>query len=63
MGANLELWTYRLFKNNTIYFEEVFQESLSTTADGLTKDPVMVSAGKKAAITRQTGSYTYQEHI
>jgi predicted transport protein len=64
MGANLELWTYRLFKNDTIYFEEVFQKSLSTTADStMAKDPVMVAAGKKAAVTRQTGSYTYEEHI
>ncbi|MDA1052263.1 MAG: DUF5655 domain-containing protein [Planctomycetota bacterium] len=64
MGANLELWTYRLFKNDSIYFEEVFQKSLSTTPDAaMTKDPVMVAAGRKAAITRQTGSYTYQEHI
>ena len=27
------------------------------------KDPVMVAAGKKAAQTRQTGSYTYEAHI
>ena len=33
MGANLELWTYRLFKNDTIYFEEVFQKTLSTTTE------------------------------
>jgi predicted transport protein len=64
MGANLELWTYRLFKNDSVYFEEVFQKSLSTTPDAaITKDPVMVAAGKKAAVTRQTGSYTYQGHI
>lgn len=64
MGANLELWTYRLFRNDTIYFEEVFQKSLSTTPDPtVVKDPVMVAAGKKAAITRQTGSYTFDEHI
>ncbi len=64
MGANLELWTYRLFRNDTIYFEEVFQKALSTTPDGsMTKDPVMVAAGRKAALTRQTGAYTYDEHI
>ena len=27
------------------------------------KNPVMVSAGKKAAITRATGSYTFEEHL
>lgn len=64
MGANLELWTYRLFKNDTIYFEEVFQKTLTTTPEATTtKDPVMVAAGKKAALTRQTGTYTYQEHV
>jgi predicted transport protein len=64
MGANLELWTYRLFKNNSIYFEEVFQKTLTTTPDtSISKDPVMVAAGKKAAITRQTGSYSFEELI
>ncbi len=62
MGANLELWTYRLFKNDTIYFEEVFHKTLSTSSDGSGKDPVMVSAGKKAALTRRTGTYTYEQH-
>lgn len=63
MGASLELWTYRLFKNDSIYFEEVFQKALTTNAEPGSKDPVMVAAGKKAAATRQTGSYTYDEHI
>jgi len=62
MGANLELWTYRLFKNDTIYFEEVFHKALQTSPDSSAKDPVMVAAGKKAALTRQTGNYTYAEH-
>jgi len=62
MGANLELWTYRLFKNNTIYFEEVFHKSLSTSAEASSKNPVMVAAGKKAAETRQTGIYSYEAH-
>lgn len=63
MGANLELWTYRLFRNDTIYFEEVFQKTLSTTPSSpTTKDPVMVAAGRKAALSRQTGSYAYEEH-
>jgi len=59
MGTNIELWTYRLFKNNTIYLEEVFHKSLtdeSSISDG--KNPVMVAAGKKAAETRATGIYT-----
>ncbi|MDY6974032.1 MAG: hypothetical protein SV775_17225, partial [Thermodesulfobacteriota bacterium] len=52
MGANIELWTYRLFYNSTMYLEEVFQK---TYQQGLQKpngkDPTMISAGKKAALT------------
>lgn len=65
MGANIELWRYRLFDNSTIYLEEVFQRSVtvspSISSDG--KDPVMVAAGKKAAMTRATGVYTFEEHV
>lgn len=65
MGANIELWKYRLFENETIYLEEVFQASVpssrSSTSDG--KDPIMVEAGKKAARTRATASYTFDEHL
>ena len=45
--------------------EEVFGKSLVTTPDAQsqTKNPVMVAAGKKAAITRATGVYTYEQHI
>jgi len=65
MGANLELWTYRLFKNNSLYFEEVLQKSYAASTDGspASKDPKMVTAGKKAAATRATGTYTFDEHI
>ena len=65
MGANIELWTYRLFKNGLVYFEEVLQRSLPVPAhDGESeKNPVMVAAGKKAAITRATSSYTFDQHL
>lgn len=64
MGANIELWTYRLFKNQTMYLEEVLQQSYSPT-EGATsgKNPVMVAAGKKAVQTRLTGSYTFEQHL
>ncbi len=65
MGANIELWRYRLFSNGNLYFEEVYKqayaESLSSPSNA--KNPVMVAAGKKAAITRATGSYTFEQHI
>src|SRR3954468_706838 len=65
MGANIELWRYRLFKNSILYLEEVFQKSVSTSPEVITdnKNPVMVSAGKKAAITKATGVYTFEQHL
>src|SRR5439155_11321430 len=56
MGANLELWTYRLFKNSSLYLEEVLQKTYTPTAfvAANAKNPVMVAAGKKAALTRAT---------
>jgi len=66
MGANIELWRYRLFANSCLYLEEVYRKALRTTpdtADAPTKNPVMVAAGKKAAITRATGSYTVDQHF
>lgn len=61
MGANLELWTYRLFKNNCLYLEEVFQKSYSAVA-GLSSEKG-ISPGQKAAITRKNASYTVEEHF
>lgn len=63
MGANIELWKYRLFKNQTIYFEEVFQANGLTQQEVSDKNPIMVQAGKKAAETRRTGTYTFDEHV
>ncbi|MCA3030010.1 MAG: hypothetical protein ING66_15615 [Rhodocyclaceae bacterium] len=65
LGEKIELWTFRLFNNNTIQFEEVVQRTLTAPADahGSGKNPVMVEAGKKAAITKATGSYTVDEHL
>lgn len=65
MGANIELWTYRFFKNQTLYIEEVLQRSYAPGVIAATgeKNPVMVAAGKKAALTKATGSYTFDQHI
>lgn len=66
MGANIELWKYRLFKNGSIYLEEVFQatkvSTLSSSVDR-GKNPVMVEAGKKAAQVRATATYVFDEHL
>lgn len=68
MGANIELWKYRLFSNNSLYLEEVFHTSKPTASSTSAvpsengyKNPVMVEAGKKAALTRATATYTFDE--
>jgi len=65
MGANIELWTYRRFKNGTLYLEEVLQRSYpaASVPGAKGKNPVMVAAGKKAAITKATSSYTFDQHL
>ena len=70
MGANIELWKYRLFSNNSLYLEEIFHTSKSSTttnsmASNLSgyKNPVMIEAGKKAAQTRATATYTFNEKL
>lgn len=64
MGANIELWKYRLFKNNSLYLEEVFQATRIPVSEQVNgKNPVMVEAGKKAAQVRATATYTFDEHL
>ncbi len=65
MGANIELWRYRLFKNSCLFLEEIFHRTVSTSPDMVAsnKNPVMVAAGKKAALTKATGVYSFEQHI
>ncbi|RMG40772.1 MAG: hypothetical protein D6719_10025, partial [Candidatus Dadabacteria bacterium] len=64
MGVNIELWKYRLFRNSTLYLEQVFQKDNGpTSSETPGKNPVMVLAGKKAALTRATGVYTFEQHL
>lgn len=65
MGANIELWKYRLFGNNNLYFEEIFHNSKAvvTRSQESNKNPVMVEAGKKAAQVRATATYSFEEHL
>ena len=65
MEANIELWKYRRFTNNTLYLEEVFHKTkfTSTVAQTTDKNPVMVEAGKKAAQVRATATYTFAKHL
>jgi predicted transport protein len=63
MGANIELWQYKLYNTNTLYLEEIFKKSTALMSFETDKNPVMVEAGKKAAQTRQNGFYTFEEHL
>jgi predicted transport protein len=73
MGADIELWKYRLFANESLYLEKVLHTDktdeldLSDNAVGTGrnsgKSSVMVKAGKKAALTRATGTYTFDERL
>lgn len=65
MGANIELWQYRLYDNGVLHLEEVFRRrgELAATSGTGSKNLVMVAAGKKAAITRATASYTIDQHL
>lgn len=66
MGTNIELWQYKLYENNVLNLEEVLKRTEGVNiedANGRIKNPVMVEAGKKAAVTRRTGVYTIEEHM
>lgn len=63
MGVSLELWTYRLFKNNTIYLEEVFQKTFVKTTDLVQKTSTILGAGEKDSLMRRIEAYTYEEYI
>ncbi|SMN00664.1 Transporter [uncultured Candidatus Thioglobus sp.] len=65
IDAKIELWEYRLFKNNSFSLEEVLHNTKSATviSQGSNKNPIMVEAGKKSAQVRTTASYTLEEHF
>lgn len=65
MGASIELWTYRIFKNQSIFLEEILQKAYIPPTEPIKngKNPVMVAAGKKAAVTRATASYSFEQHL
>lgn len=47
-----------------IYLEEVLRKSdAGVSAEPGNKNPVMVAAGKKAALARAIGTYTFYPHI
>lgn len=66
MGANIELWQYKIYENDILSIDEVYRRTSTTThqdiAESTLKNPVMVEAGRKAAITRKTATYTIEQH-
>lgn len=66
MGANIELWTYRLFKNGSIYFEEIRQKSYSASSPKAatdTKKHVLKQAEGEAPSNKEPVTYTFEQHI
>ncbi len=67
MGSNIELWQYRFYENGALFFEEVYKKSVAFSStlseEHSAKNPIMVEAGKKAAITRATGVYNLEQHF
>lgn len=69
MGANIELWQYKTYENGILNIEEVYKRTTTVTTsnretdDYNGKNPIMVEAGKKAALTRKTATYTLEEHF
>jgi len=65
MGTNIELWRYQRFDNNTLYLEEIVQNpALLAGEEGMLSGTMeKLTPGKKAALTRATGQYTFDEHL
>ncbi len=67
MGANIELWQYKLYENGTFNIEEVYKRTISIShidsENTAAKNPVMVEAGRKAALTRKNATYSINEHM
>jgi predicted transport protein len=54
MGSSIELWSYRLFKNNSLYLEEISRRSLSSgsaTSEG------------EVSVSNESPAYTFDGHI
>lgn len=67
MGANIELWQYKIYENGILNIEEMYRRSHTNTHsesldDCNGKNPVMVEAGRKAALTRKNSTYSLDEH-
>jgi len=65
IGANIELWKYKVFENGILHLEDVYRKSTTIFTEKIDNDgknPVMVEAGRKAAVTRRTAQHTIEQH-
>ena len=53
MGVRIELWKYRYYQNDTLFFEEVHKKAGSLSA----------ATGKKAALASKSNVYTVEQHL
>jgi predicted transport protein len=64
MGASIELWQYRTYENGILALEAVYKraDSKQSSMELTGKNPIMVNAGKKAALTRKNTTFTLEAH-
>ena len=62
MGANIELWEYRLYEDGSFSIEEVLKRSKAESTEGISETNKKIGAGKKAAETKKTGVYNIEDH-
>jgi predicted transport protein len=67
MGANIELWQYKIYENGILSIDEVYKRNATSTRqeneNNNDKNPIMVEARKKAALSRKMATYTFEEHF
>lgn len=63
MVGAIELWTYRLFTNDVLYFEEVLKTSEPDVGPSGNLRQESVGCCWKKAAGRITGSYAVEEHL
>lgn len=61
MGANIELWSYRLFTNGFLYFEEVFQKSY--TKDNVSNKRKVDNKNSSSEDESNVVQHTFEQHI
>lgn len=59
-GTGIELWSYRLFKNHTLYLEEVLQRS--TVTAGPDRPPAEPTSPGKPSGPPAPATYTFAQH-